>query len=307
MYGILLSDTLSLLILAALKPATAKPSSASHDPYNIGRRNDILKISSQAAISSYLAEEDKSMHYIEFPFWNFNVALMDNVSAEYSFLAKFFSQSTFHQVSHKFGEIFEPTFTAGRFLIKDLIESSYDCLGMLLCVRLNQQSAFELQRRKVPVADSYINGINMLLWPRFQVAMDLHCDSVRQLGTAVSGRNVASKLSFTSISVDATRQSTAPHYLTQKFGQFLYGVLAVSREASDNEPLSSSLRRLRGEYEAFLIKASKGAGSDAKKRERFLENNYTLVLTIIADTEGRLAEEQKKHFEEVRSAFSDRR
>ena len=244
------------------------------------------------------------MHHIEVPFRNFNLALIDNASAEYSFLTEFFHAGSFHHVSRIFAEIFEPTFALGQSMIKDLIENTYDCLGLLLCVRLNQHSAFELQRRKVPVADGYINGANMLLWPRFQVAMDLHCESIRRLASTVASRSATSALSFTGTS-DSAKQSTAPHQFTQRFGQFLHGILAVSYEAGDDEPVSNSLRRLRGEYEAFLVKASKGVGGDGRKRERFLSNNYALVLTIIADTEGKLAQEQKSHFEELRNLNGD--
>ena len=73
----------------------------------------------------------------------------------------------------------------------------------------------------------------------------------------------------------------------------------MSKDAGDDEPVANSLRRLRGEYDTFLQKASKGAGADQRKRDRFLSNNYALVMTIIADAEGRLAAEQKEHFEEV--------
>ena len=298
-------DSLFILLtdIVANKSPGSRPGQMAHDANNIGRRMDILRTSNTAAISSYHAEEDKATHHIETPFRNFNLALIDNVSSEYSFLTEFFSSISFSQISRRFAEVFEPTFALGQSLVKDLIESTFDCLGILLCVRLNQHFAFELQRRKIPVADGYINGMNMLLWPKFQVAMDLHCESIRQLATTVSGRSAASKLSFTGTTSDATKQSTAPHHLTQRFGQFLYGILAVSYEAGDDEPVSSSLGRLRNEYETFLIKASKGAGSDAKKRERFLANNYSLVLTIIADTEGKLAQEQKYHFQELKSVL----
>ncbi|MCJ1321560.1 hypothetical protein MMC15_006905 [Xylographa vitiligo] len=285
------------------KTPGTRPVQASHDANNIGRRMDILKNSNATVISSYLVEEDKATHHMETPFRNFNQALIDNVSTEYSFLTEFFSFSSFPQMSRRFTEIFDPTFNLGHSLVKDLVDTTYDCLGILLCVRLNQHYAFELQRRKVPVADGYINGTNMLLWPRFQVAMDLHCESIRLLGTTVSSRSAASKLSFTGNTSDATKQSTAPHYLTQRFGQFLYGILSISHEAGDDEPVFNSLGRLRNEYEAFLLKASKGAGTDAKKRERFLANNYALVLTIIADTEGKLAQEQQQHFEELKNAL----
>jgi vacuolar protein sorting-associated protein 52 len=250
----------------------------SYDAYNLGRRIDILKRNTQVAISSYVAEEDKATHYLEVPFRNLNLALVDNVSAEYSFVTEFFSSRSFHQVSRIVTEIFEPAFALGQSLTKHLVDGSLDCLGVLLCVRLNQRCAFELQRRKVPVADSYINGTNMLLWPRFQQIMDAHCESLKRVSSA-SGRGAASALSLTGI--DSSKQSAAPHFLTQRFGQFLHGVLALSSEAGDDEPISNSLSRLRNEFDSLLSKLSKGMG-DARKRERFMFNNYSLIQTIIS-------------------------
>lgn len=207
-------------------------------------------------------------------------------------------------MSKRCSGVFEPTFGLGHSLVADLVTNSYDCLGMLLCVRLNQQFAFELQRRKIPVAEGYLNGINMLLWPRLQVAMDSHSESIKHLATTISARSAASKLSFTGASADSSKLSTAPHYLTQRVSQFLYGILSVSRDAGDDEPVAHSLRRLLTEYELFLQKASKAAGADPKKRDRFLSNNYALMMAIIADAEGKLAEEYKLHFEELNANLS---
>lgn len=272
----------------------AKSLPPQHDALGIGRRADALKSDNKTAISSYLAEENKSYHYLEAVFQNFNQALVDNVCAEYSVVTELFSTKTFQQVSRKVVEIFEPTFALGHSITKQLIDHSTDCLGVLLCVRLNQHFAFELQRRKVPVADSYINGTNMLLWPRFQMIMDLHCESLKRVANSLNRGAVAA---FSLVGGnDASKQSVAPHAVTQRFGQFLHGILALSSEAGDDEPVSNSLGRLRTEFEALMAKLSKGAG-DANKRARFLYNNYSLVLTIISDTQGKLAEEQKAHFE----------
>ena len=279
---------------------SGKQSTASHDPFSLGRRIALLRSSNWTALSSYLAEEDKSTHHLEVPFRSFNVALVDNASAEYSFLTEFFAPNSYHQVARKFTDIFQPTFNLGQAMTKSLIESSVDCLGVLLCVRLNQHFAFELQRRKVPAVDSYINGTNMLLWPRFQIVMDLHSESIRRAAALSSSKGVASALSLTG--ADATKQSAAPHRVTQRFAQFLQGILLLSSEASDDEPVSTSLGRLRGDFEAFLTKLSKSIG-DARKRDRFLFNNYSLVLTIISDTEGKLAKEQMDHFERLKGAF----
>ncbi|KAL5046281.1 hypothetical protein BDW71DRAFT_197731 [Aspergillus fruticulosus] len=263
---------------------------AAHDPFSLGRRIDILRTGNQMAISSYLAEEDPSFHGIEIPFHNFNLALLDNVSAEYSFMTEMFSTLSFQQISRKALEVFTPVFTLGQGLTKQLIENTTDSLGVLMCVRLNQQAAFELQRRKVPVADSYINGINMHLWPRFQVIMDAHCESLKRI-CANTGRSAVSALSLAG--GDDLNQSSAPHFLTQRFGQLLHGILVLSSEAGDDEPVANSLSRLTSEFDGLLAKLSR-IGGDAKRRERFLYNNYSLVLTIISDTQGKLATEQKQ-------------
>ncbi len=80
----------------------------------------------------------------------------------------------------------------------------------------------------------------------------------------------------------------------------------LSSEAGDDEPVSNSLARLRGEFEGFLAKmgAQFGAGEKGRRqKERFLANNYSLVLTIVMDAKGRLAEEMREHFEASRGVL----
>lgn len=296
-----------------LPAAAAKASQAARDALSINRRAEILKRSNHAALTSYLAEEDKQAHHLETPFFHFNLALIDNATFEYSFLAAFFpptpisSAPSAAALSRKLTAIFAPTFALGHAFTKSLVDASHDCLGILLCVRLNQQFAFELQRRKIPTVDPYINGTAMLLWPRFQLAMDVHADSVRRAAAALpsplSARALALTTTSSSSSVSAAsssnQPSSAPHVLTQRFGHFLQGALALSAEAGeDGEPVGRSLARLRGEVEAFLAKV--GKAMPAGRRERFLGNNYSLLLTILGETRGKLAGEMKAHFEGLR-------
>ncbi|KAK1500044.1 Vps52/Sac2 family protein [Colletotrichum tamarilloi] len=276
--------------------SATKPAGPPHDAFNLGRRIDLLKSGNAAAISSYLAEEDQTTHYLEVPFRNFNLALIDNATAEYTFLAAFFSPPlSLQAVSRQFNYIFEPTFALGKTLTKTLTAESYDALGLLLSIRINQHLAFELQRRKVPAVDGYINMTTMLLWPRLQVVMDHHCESLRQLMNTLPTKPRAA---------DQNKLSAAPHLVTQRFGQILQGVLALSTEAGDDEPVVTSLRRLRSEAEAFLTRYSHSF-SDKRKRERFLYNNYSLISTIISDVGGKLGTEQQEHFEGLKAAFQE--
>jgi hypothetical protein len=275
----------------------ASKSGPPHDALGLGRRIDILKNSNQIAMSSYLAEEDRTTHYLEFPFRNFNLALIDNASAEYSFLTAFFGPSLpLSTISRHFNFIFEPTFALGYSLTRSLVGETVDCLGLLLCVRINQHLAFELQRRRIPAVDGYINATRMLLWPRFQVIMDIHCESIRKAASLLSSHAISK--------AEQAKQSAAPHFLTQRFGQLLQGIVTLSTEAGDDEPVSTSLGRLRGETEAFLTKLSKGI-VDPRKRQRFLHNNYSLILTIVGDLDGKLAMEQREHFEALKRACGD--
>ncbi|GAB1318800.1 Vacuolar protein sorting-associated protein 52 [Madurella fahalii] len=278
----------------------SKLAGAPHDAFNLGRRIEVLKTNNQLAISSYLAEEDQSTHYLEVPFRNFNLALVDNATAEYTFLASFFSPAlSFATISRHFNYIFEPTFAVGQALTKQLVADTYDGLGLLLCVRLNQHLAFELQRRRVPAADGYINGTAMTLWPRLQSIMDAHCESVRALTAALPARAASA--------ASAKAASAAPHVVTQRFGQLLHGILSLSAETGgDDEPVVASLHRLRNEVEVFLTKASQASfGPDKRKRERFLYNNYSLILTIISDAGGKLAAEQQEHFEALKTSYQE--
>ncbi|KAF2198111.1 Sac2 family protein [Delitschia confertaspora ATCC 74209] len=275
---------------------------STQDPFSLGRRIELLKSSSANALTAYLVEEEKGTHYLEVPFRTFNLALIDNASFEYTFLTTYFSTSqNYHAISRTFSSIFSSTLSLGQALTKQLTESTTDTLGILLCVRLNQHFAFELQRRKVPTMDNYINATNMLLWPRFQQIMDAHCTSLRHLTTSLPTRPSTTS---TLLSSSTPSNSTAPTSLTQRFANLIHGILSISSEAGDDEPVSNSVARLRSEFEAYLTRLSKGI-NDQRKRERFLYNNYSLVGTIIGDVEGKLAEEMRRHFEGLRGTFEN--
>ena len=278
--------------------SSSRPVRPHHDAFNLGRRADILQSSNRTALPSYLAEEMQETHHIETPFRNFNLALVDNAAVEYTFLVGFFSPPyPLSTVSRHFNSIFEPTFNLGLGLTKSVTSECFDGLGLLICVRLTQQLAFELQRRKVPAMESYTNATSMQLWPRLQIVMDQHCDSTRQM-TAALATTPGSKS-------EQAKQTTAPHMLTQQFGQLLHGILAVSVDAGDDEPIITSLRRLRTEVETFLTRYSKSFSSDSRKGDRFLYNNYSLILTIIGDVEGKLADQEREHFEQLRAPLQD--
>ena len=75
----------------------------------------------------------------------------------------------------------------------------------------------------MPALDAYINSTNMCLWPRFQVLMDQHAESLRRFAVPTGSRRGNELLS--------------PHGVTQRFAGLLQGLLTLSEEEKDDEPL----------------------------------------------------------------------
>ena len=301
------------------KPSSKASSSSqlpTPDPFNLARRIDILRRPSSTALPASTAEDTKTPVYLEVPFLHYNLALLDNATAEYTFLSSFLPLTqtgtfTLQKLSRALTSIFQPSFDIGSALTKTLTSDSYDALALLLCIRLTQHSAFTTQRRRIPTLDTHINATSIQLWPRFQQILDAHVDSLKRLTSSLPSRNAqsnsAASAAFTSLTGGSSTSSasTAPHAITQRFANLLRGILALSAEARDDEPVGSSVARLREGFEAWISKMAAGFGAGEKgrrERERFLQSNYGLVTAVLAgdDVKGRLAEECRAHFEGVR-------
>ncbi|KAG0016183.1 Vacuolar protein sorting-associated protein 52 [Podila clonocystis] len=161
--------------------------------FAVSTRLDTLKNHDAGLILIHVANEKNLKYPYETLFRSFNLALIDNASSEYLFLIEYFakrSQPDIEGIQRVFTHIFEPTLKLGLTNVKEYADSSYDAIGILLCLRINHQLAKELERRKIPTLDKYRDAIHMVLWPRFQVVVDMHIDSVRKAKTKIKPKNV---------------------------------------------------------------------------------------------------------------------
>lgn len=297
--------------------ATASSPLPTPDPFNLARRIEVLRRPTANALPASTAEETKTSTHFEIPFLHYNLALLDNVTAEYSFLSGFLPsppEGPFNavRISRALTALFNPVFDIGLSLTKSLTLESFDALGLLLCIRLTQHLAFTLQRRRIPTLDSYVNGTAMLLWPRLQQVLDAHLESLKRATASLPARQSsnaggAASAAFATLAggssaSSSSAASTAPHTITQRFANLLSGILALSAEARDDEPVGSSVARLREGFEAWVGKMAQsfGAGEKGRRaREQFMQSNYGLVLAVLAgeDVKGKLADECRAHFE----------
>ena len=287
------------------------------DPFNLTRRIDILRNPTVTALPASTAEDTKIPAHLEIPFLHYNLALLDNATSEYTFLSTFLPSppaGPFNapKISRALTAIFTPAFEIGSTMTKSLTSECFDALGILLTIRLTQHFAFTLQRRRIPTLETYVNGMAMMLWPRFQQVLDAHLDSLKRATSSVPARQSnsaggAASAAFASLaggsaSNASAAASTVPHTITQRFANLLRGILALSSEARDDEPVGSSVARLREGFETWVSKMAQsfGAGDKGRRaREQFMQSNYGLVLAVLSgdDVKGKLADECRAHFE----------
>ncbi|KAI8325435.1 Vps52-domain-containing protein [Martensiomyces pterosporus] len=239
--------------------------------FNLGTRAAILDADNPRAIVLSIAGESSTKYPFEALFRSYNLALVDNATAEYEFIMQFFVSPKARQkitgsdmARMIFGHIFEPSMRTGEQFLKHYLETAHDALGVLLCIRIMTQLASELQRRLVPVLDSYVNSMNMHLWPRFQAIIDGHIESVKRLASSYRSKS---------------KIDTQPPAIVRRYAELASSMLRLNA-GYNTHAVSVSLARLRTEVHAYLVRVAEGS-SDRHAALVFLINSYDLLLTVL--------------------------
>ncbi|ODV94919.1 hypothetical protein PACTADRAFT_30339, partial [Pachysolen tannophilus NRRL Y-2460] len=255
---------------------------------NLGDRGSIITTVDPTVILAQIAENNQLTYWMEFSFKNFNLALLDNVCVEYLFLGEFFKLQNGEQ-NDICNNIFDKTFKLGIDYTKYLISDSYDSYGILICIRLSQSFEFELQHRRIPIMEDYLNLQMIELWPKFQKLVDLNCENMKKVLTKKSSLLPGN---------DSSRIIPVP--LTQQFAKYLTGLLNLTTnsvsETALTEPISSSIQRLTNDFEIVLNKLNNliNKKNESNKKELFLYNNYYLVYTSLSLMDSKLAIQEKE-------------
>ncbi|PIA18916.1 Vps52-domain-containing protein [Coemansia reversa NRRL 1564] len=238
--------------------------------FNLGTRAEILGAEDPRAIVLSIASETNDKRPFEDLFRSFNLALADNATAEYEFIMQFFVSPKARQkitgsdmARMVFGHIFEPSIHVGEQFLKAYLESTYDALGVLLCIRVMAQLASELQRRQVPALDSYVNSMNMHLWPRFQAILDSHIESVKRMASLRTKAKI----------------DTQPPATVRRYAELASSLLRLN-VGYNTHVVALSLARLRAEVQAYLTHVA-GGSSDKHAGLVFLINSHDLILTVL--------------------------
>lgn len=272
--------SLGSMFSSSQKPSTRKdPTVAS--VMTLGTRAKYLHDDTSGIILAYLAETEKETYFLERVFRSYIIALVENAAVEYLFMNEFFKPKGSRSISEHYAETFGPLFQAAQNYVRAMISESLDVLGLLTCIRVCQKLSFDIQKRKVAGLEGFLDGLQIILWPKLQSVMDAHSQALKTAAVSVS-------------LVNESARSKVPLALTKKFGDLAFGILVLSKSSREEEPVFHSLDRLVHDFESCLVRMA--ATCDPKLRNQFLYRNYLSVSEQIENTAGVMADKHKKAF-----------
>ncbi|XP_020574355.1 vacuolar protein sorting-associated protein 52 A-like [Phalaenopsis equestris] len=241
--------------------------------FSLGGRINILKEIDQPALIPHIAEANSQKYPYEVLFRSLHKLLIDTATSEYLFCDDFFGEDSI------FYEIF-----AGPFAVIDehfnaVLPNCFDAIGIMLMIRIVHQHKLIMFRRRIPCLDSYLDKVNISLWPRFKMIFDMHLNSLRYANVKTLWED-----------------DVHPHYVMRRYAEFTASLIHLNVEYGDGQ-LDLSLERLRMAVEDLLVKLAK-MFAKPKLQTIFLINNYDMTISILKEA-GAEGGKMQIHFEEL--------
>ncbi|KAI3891855.1 hypothetical protein MKW92_010563 [Papaver armeniacum] len=241
--------------------------------FALGERINILKEIEQPALIPHIAEASSLKYPYEVLFRSLHKLLMDTATSEYLFCDDFFGEESI------FYEIF-----AGPFAVIDehfnlILPNCFDAIGLMLMIRIIHQHQLIMSRRRLPCLDSYLDKINISLWPRFKMVFDMHLNSLRTANVKTLWED-----------------DVHPHYVMRRYAEFSASLVHLNVEYGDGQ-LELNLERLRMAVDDLINKLAK-TFTKPKLQTVFLINNYDMTMAVLKEA-GPEGGKTQMHFEEL--------
>lgn len=257
------------------------------DAFSLGERHKILEDVESEPILVHIALAEGVKHPYEVLLRSVVKHLIDASTNEFLFIFDFFQSNT----RDTFNKIFGRTLSLILENLENYLLSCYDAVGLLLMIRItNSQVHFlpllvvliqglivllqrlVMQRRRMPVLDSFFDRVSMLLWPRFKHVFQSNVTSVKTSNPKKLG------------TVDLT-----PHYVSKRYAELVASILYLQSGAESmgvggggESMLQADLQQLRMEMVGLLERLSQLLPG-SKDKKIFLINNLDQMLVVLQE------------------------
>ena len=228
--------------------------------FTLGDRYQVLDTATDlnSPIVVRVAIEQNKKLLMEEIFRSVHILLINTATSEYIFSLDFFNDD------NMFNEIFSKSLQFLKETWIGFITGTFDCLGVLLMIRLNHIFSTLMEKRNMKCLDIYFDEMHKLLMPKFNELFEMNLKSI----TETKPEQLVSK-------------EKDSHTLAKRYAEFSCSLHSLNK---DNPPkvkqeIEEKLASLRTAVMKQLIAISeKIYTSKAKKKQVFLINAYDLIV-----------------------------
>ncbi|XP_039675389.1 vacuolar protein sorting-associated protein 52 homolog isoform X2 [Perca fluviatilis] len=258
----------------AKKSFFSKPSLKSRNTiFTLGQRGGILSPAELEGpiLVPHTAQRGDSRYPYETLFRSQHYALLDNGCREYLFLSDFF-MVTGNSALDLFNSIMGKTLSMFLKSMSTYVSDCYDSIAVFLCIHIILRFRAITAKRTIPALDKYWEAVLELLWPRFELILEMNIHSIRNTDPQKLGV-----------------LDTRPHYITRRYAEFSSAIVSIN-QTFPNERTHTLLGQLQVEVENFVLKM---AAEFPSRRDQliFLINNYDMLLSVLME---RAADDSKE-------------
>ncbi|XP_070777359.1 vacuolar protein sorting-associated protein 52 homolog isoform X2 [Enoplosus armatus] len=258
----------------AKKGFFSKPSLKSRNTiFTLGQRGAILSPAELEGpiLVPHTAQRGDSRYPYETLFRSQHYALLDNGCREFLFLSDFFMVAG-NSALDLFNSIMGKTLSMFLKSMSTYVSDCYDSIAVFLCIHIILRFRAITAKRNIPALDKYWEAVLELLWPRFELILEMNIHSIRNTDPQKLGV-----------------LDTRPHYITRRYAEFSSAIVSIN-QTFPNERTHTLLGQLQVEVENFVLKM---AAEFPSRRDQliFLINNYDMMLSVLME---RAADDSKE-------------
>ncbi|XP_031100638.1 vacuolar protein sorting-associated protein 52 A-like [Ipomoea triloba] len=241
--------------------------------FALGERINILKEIEEPPLIPHISEASSKKYPYEVLFRSLHKLLLDTASSEYLFCDVFSGEESM------FYDIFAGPFAVIDEHFNSVLPNSFDAIGLMLMIRIIHQHQLLMSRRGIPCLDSFLDKVNIALWPRFKMVFDLQLNSLRNANIRTLWED-----------------DVHPHYVMRRYAEFTASLIHLNVEYGDGQ-LELNMERLRMAVDDLLVKLAKKFKKQ-KQQTVFLINNYDMTITVLKEA-GPDGGKVQQHFEDL--------
>ncbi|KAJ8273736.1 hypothetical protein GJAV_G00104970 [Gymnothorax javanicus] len=244
----------------------SKPSLKSRNTiFTLGQRGAVLSPAELEGpiLIPHTAQRGDCRYPYETLFRSQHYALLDNGCREYLFLCDFFMVAG-NSALDLFNSIMGKTLSMFLKSMTTYVSDCYDSIAVFLCIHIILRFRAITVKRNIPALDKYWEAVLELLWPRFEMILEMNIQSIRNTDPQKLGL-----------------LDTRPHYITRRYAEFSSAIVSIN-QTFPNQRTNALLGQLQVEVENFVLKMAAEFPS-RKDQLIFLINNYDMMLSVLME------------------------